>query len=217
MSKRNQQKEAMIAQIKKNFLALVTEKTYDDISMPEIAASAGISRATLYRYFSDKDALLMVCFWEIAELVKENVAFPAEFDNMPTGQTVYQNLLFFYRHIAENQPLYRAILCSSVARITHPQFRRLLVGNIMTTMHQSGTIAALATPAYVVINLIAEMQIGALIWWLENEQEVSPELLAELVVRLIETGLFGLTGQEIVESDVSATQFDLARFINMTV
>jgi AcrR family transcriptional regulator len=55
---RERQAEQVRAAVLDAVLDRLESRAYDDLSMAEIAAAAGVSLRTLYRYFPDRDALL---------------------------------------------------------------------------------------------------------------------------------------------------------------
>lgn len=176
--------------------------------MEEIARQAECSRATVYRYYVDKEALLLDCFEMVAEEVKDNVIYPKETSHVKTPVVAYENLVMFYTHAAAHRPLYQALFVSSASSSIRTFARRLIAGIIINTMEQEGTLYQLPAPADIVCNLLGELVMGALVWLLEAKSNHDPALLAEIVMRLVETGAFGLTQQTAVESDISYRPFD---------
>lgn len=51
-------------------LDLLRGKRLEEVSMDEIAAAAGVGKATLYRYFSSKEDLLSTCLEEIVDALR---------------------------------------------------------------------------------------------------------------------------------------------------
>lgn len=70
-SMRDERRERIVQAAREAF----TERTFDSVSMAEIAASAGIAVGTVYNYYPAKEALLVAVFdREIAHLIKETRA-----------------------------------------------------------------------------------------------------------------------------------------------
>jgi len=53
--------------------AIAAESGYEDVSMREIAQRSGVSRATLYRYFSSKDQLLTEVSLDVSASLREDL------------------------------------------------------------------------------------------------------------------------------------------------
>lgn len=193
--------------IQQAMLALLAEKPYETITMADVAQRAGRNRATVYRHYGDKESLLLAYFETAVETIKEDLVYPQSDIGQSTSQITYANLLVFYNHVAENQLLYRALFTSAAGSMIRTRFRRFIAGAIIHIMAKDGNLALLPKPPNVVANLVADMVVGGIIWWLESEANVEPRVLAEMVVRLGETGMFGLTGQEVTEGDISFRPF----------
>lgn len=193
--------------LQQSFAALLIEKPYEAITMEEIALRAGRSRVTVYRHYDDKEALLLDCFGMAIEEIKGNVVYPKDTLNGSAPVVTYANLVMLYTHAAEHRPLYQALLTSSASPNIRTLARRVLAGVIINTMEQEGTLYQLPAPTDIVCSLLGELAVGALVWWLESKSNHDPALLAEIVMRMGETGVFGLTQQTPLESDVSYRPF----------
>ncbi|MCA9933116.1 MAG: TetR family transcriptional regulator C-terminal domain-containing protein [Anaerolineales bacterium] len=149
----------------------------------------------------------MDCFTTSIEEIKDKVVYPKGTLQGHTSPAAYANLVMFYTHVAENRPLYQALLTSSASPVIRTRFRHVLTGIIINTMEQAGTLSKLPAPKDMVCSLLGDLGVGAIIWWLETKSNYAPALLAEVVMRLGETGLFGLTQQTPVEGDISYWPF----------
>ncbi|HSH03784.1 MAG TPA: TetR/AcrR family transcriptional regulator [Anaerolineae bacterium] len=203
------QSEQTKANIQQALLTLLQEKRYDDITMAELAQQANTSRMTIHRHFGDKDNLLLACFEELAESIKNDIIFPHEMLDKRTPQLAYENILVFYTHVANNQPLYRALFTTMTGSHLRKQARRYMTGAVLRVMMEEGTLDIMSAPANVVANLLADMIVGAIIWWLDSDEHIEPAILAEIVLRLAETGFFGFTGQTPTEGDISFRPFTM--------
>ncbi|MBG0738012.1 TetR/AcrR family transcriptional regulator [Paeniglutamicibacter antarcticus] len=66
--------------------ALLGERVFDDISIEDLAAGAGISRPTFYFYFSSKDEVLLALLDRVITEVEHRIAaLPREFHSDPAG------------------------------------------------------------------------------------------------------------------------------------
>jgi AcrR family transcriptional regulator len=194
--------------VQQAFQKLLSKKTYEEITMEEIARQAGHSRATVYRYYMDKEALLLDCFEMVAEELKDNVIYPKETSHGITPVVAYENLVMFYTHATAHRTLYQALFTSSASSNIRTYARRVIAGIIINTIEQEGTLYQLPAPTDIVCNLLGELVVGALVWLLEAKSNHDPALLAEIVMRMSETGVFGLTQQTAVASDISYRPFD---------
>jgi AcrR family transcriptional regulator len=195
------------SKIQLGFAELLQEKSYEAITMAEVARRANRTRSTVYRHYEDKDALLLDCCNNIIEKLKYAIAYPKELPEQGVSPITYTNLLGFYAHVDQHRPLYKALFNSSIGPMVRRRFRRVLAGVLLHITEQAGSLHSLPAPSDMVCNLLAEVALGAAVWWLDADATYEPALLAEIVIRLSETGLFGLNGQTPVESDMSFLPF----------
>lgn len=200
-SDRTQQK------LQASFQKLLGKKTYEEITMEEIAQHAGRSRVTVYRHYADKEALLSDCFSASVEEIKDRVIYPKDTAGERAPTVAYANLVMFFTYVAQHRPLYQAMLTSSASPAIRTRFRRVCAGVIINMLVQEGTLSRLSAPTDLVCNLLAGLALEATVWWLETKSTHNPAVLAEIVMRLGETGIFGLTQQTPVESDISYRPF----------
>jgi AcrR family transcriptional regulator len=77
--KRKQKREEIISTAEKLFFS----KGYDDVSMNDIAKDVGMSKATLYLYFDNKDSLFFAVVLRGAEIMKSLIE--KEMENVEMG------------------------------------------------------------------------------------------------------------------------------------
>lgn len=79
-------------------------------SMEDVARAAGMSRATVYRYFENRDALLLgVASRQAATLASEAVGFLAEFNTI--ADWLVEGCLFALREISK-RPVFKSLVTS---------------------------------------------------------------------------------------------------------
>jgi TetR/AcrR family transcriptional regulator len=86
--KRKQKREEIISTAEKLFFS----KGYDDVSMNDIAKDVGMSKATLYLYFDNKDSLFFAVVLRGAEIMKSLIE--KEMENVERGL----DKIFAYRN-----------------------------------------------------------------------------------------------------------------------
>ena len=99
-------------------------------SMEDVARAAGMSRATVYRYFENRDALLLgVASRQAADLATEAMAFLAQFSTL--SDWLVEGCLFTLREIPK-----RPVFASLVTSLDSSAASKLLLGS--TGMIQIG-------------------------------------------------------------------------------
>lgn len=69
---------------------LFLERSINDVSMKDIAVKAGIGEATLYRYFSKKETIVLQCVLKLQESVN------SRYFKLSNGRTGFEKLEIFY-------------------------------------------------------------------------------------------------------------------------
>ena len=83
-------------------------------SMEDVARAAGMSRATVYRYFENRDALLLgVASRQAAGLATEAMSYLAQFDNI--SDWLVEGLIFTLREIPK-RPVFASLVTSLDSR-----------------------------------------------------------------------------------------------------
>lgn len=92
-------------------------------SMEDVARAAGMSRATVYRYFENRDALLLgVASRQASALAGEAIQYLAQFDNI--SDWLVEGLLFTLREIPK-----RPVFSSLVSSLDASAASNLLLGS----------------------------------------------------------------------------------------
>jgi len=92
-------------------------------SMEDVARVAGMSRATVYRYFENRDALLLgVASRQASALATESLAYLAQFDDI--SDWLVEGLLYTLREIPE-----RPVFASLVTSLDSRAASKLLLGS----------------------------------------------------------------------------------------
>lgn len=165
-------------------IALMLERRYDTITVQDILDRADIGRSTFYAHYLDKEDLLVSNFKQVLDALILHIA-PAE-----PGQVAPLSLARFFRHIQEQQQLYRALVRGGGIDLLYQQSHRQLRERIET---QLGAQLPAGSAATAPIALIADYMAGAALtmlrWWLEHGMAVTPEELDELFQQLVLPGV----------------------------
>jgi AcrR family transcriptional regulator len=155
-------------------LELLVEKAFDQISITEIAARAGVSYTTFFRHFDSKDALLNeVAASLIHDLFSLSVPVVSR-----AGSFESCRALCFYVH--ERRDLWRSLLIGGAASIVHAEFvRQARQWTPRSTWKLDWLPVDLATL------WSARSTIHILSWWLEQDEGPSADEMALILDRLV--------------------------------
>ena len=189
MSKKAEQTRHHLRQV---LMTLIEQEAYEAISMKDISQRANVSRSTLYRHYQTKDELFLDCMREHIETSKIELPPPSQIPPKQTGTIALHILISFYQNIANNRAFYKVMMTApTIGNQAQRQFRRYGTGLMILLMENSGIFREFPAPVDIVTHYVAEAQIGLAIWWLESNSSHSPELMAEIAMRMTERGIFG--------------------------
>lgn len=181
--------------LRHSLLALIETQSYKAITVRDVYTHADLSRATFYRYYDNKHALLAACLEEMSEQLKATLTFPLHIPPEQTGQYALANMEKLFRHIEAHRWFYTVVFTDPAVSVqTQLFFRRLLRGSMKLVADNSGILKSLPVPADIVLSMVVGGTLELIQWWLAHDGETlphSPELLAECVVRMTERGVFG--------------------------
>ena len=137
-------------------------------SMEDVARAAGMSRATVYRYFENRDALLLgVASRQSSALASEAISYLSRFNTI--SDWLVEGLLFTLRELP-NRPVFASLVTSLDSRASG----NLLLGS--TGLVQIG------------VNVLQPMFANAKAQGLLRD-DIDPEMLIEWLLRMLWTYL----------------------------
>jgi len=156
-------------------LALLEEKPFDQLTIREISARAGIGYATFFRHYPDKESLLSdVASEEITDLLARASPLLLGIDSLEPAHALCT-------HVAEHRALWSALLTGGAAGIVRDEFIR-----------QARALAAGGTrkpPSWLPSDLAVVHGAGGtldlLAWWLAQDTDYPAGQIAEILDRLI--------------------------------
>ena len=183
-------------------IELITEKSFDAITVGDIAERAMINRATFYRHYQDKYDLVAKILEEITnELVENMKPF-----HKGSGQSETENppeiWIQFFEHVAEHARLYRAMLGKNGSSWFAARMRDHIVKIMLEQerrwkyqVEPSQPIDP-AMPQELPGTQLAHVLIGTIVWWLESEKSSTPRQMATWFHRFAFYGYLSALGYE---------------------
>jgi AcrR family transcriptional regulator len=173
--------------LQKALLDAASEKGFAHVTVRDITERAMVNRATFYRHYEDKYDLLGHYMEELSEMIdseeRENSS-PSQ--SLPSLDTPPAGLAKLLRHMQANADFYRVMLgkqgdptfCAQSFRDYIEQgYRRILSS-------QGIQSDASLLPIELTVNYLLYAGIGAIVWWLENDNRYSPEQMANWLYQL---------------------------------
>jgi AcrR family transcriptional regulator len=194
-------------------ITLIAEKGFDAVTVGDIAERAMINRATFYRHYEDKYALVTNIFEDAAEkLINElgpleqrmgivylMVNEPDALTDQTTNPEVEHALIAFtalFEHIAKYAKLYKTLLGKYGSSWFQSQLRDYIANNLEKRLQESQPLVSNKSDVNDPISnkaltiCLANWFVGTLTWWLEDDMRLPPRKIAVLSLRFIIYGMF---------------------------
>ena len=159
------------------FIELVVEKGFAAVTVQDITERAMVNRSTFYRHYLDKFDLVDKYLEQVYELVSE-VEVTAENVGMMHEESP-SGLVRMLKHVEAHGDFYRVMLgpkgdphfTERFLKMPEKRFRYFL-------SLKPADNSPNALPVDLRLNYIAYADVGAILWWLDNNQPCSVEQLA---------------------------------------
>lgn len=159
--------------LREALIALIEERSFEEITIGELTERAMVSRAAFYRNYQDKYDLVEQIFEEAISALLSAVE--------DLGQEHPAEIwVAFFEHIAHYRRLYRALL----GRKGSPWFVRKMRTSLSGLIKEHGAhphgsnISSHPAHAFsddFVPDLVSALFVEAIAWWLEQERPYTPE------------------------------------------
>lgn len=164
--------------IKKSFLELMSEKSFDSITIQDISDRANINRATVYLHYLDKFDLL-------DKIVEEHIYNMANLCKLEADMDWVESTVHCMEYLKNNYLFFSTMLASEGA----PYFRSRFVQHNIEEFKKDVDITKgknLGQNEEVVVEFVANAYVGVVEWWLKNEMPYPPQEMARKVGDLLE-------------------------------
>ncbi|MCO8292746.1 TetR/AcrR family transcriptional regulator [Tetragenococcus halophilus] len=181
------------------FMKLVSEKGYNNVTIQNIAEEAMINRATFYAHFKDKEDLYESIFDQSLNALTP-LLDPAQVlqDNKIQLKKIKQILTQLRDVIYDNRDFFAIILSGNsleafrkkLASITYEKY--IDIFDCLRITENDVEI-----PISFIIEFMSSIYISTLHWWIQNDNAMTSEELASLVIKLIGNGHLTVMGIEV--------------------
>lgn len=169
------------------FFKLVETKGYEAVTIQDIADEAMINRATFYAHFKDKQHLYDAIFTFTLS------AFTAILDsqqlvngNRVRVKHIEELLTQLYINIQENKSFFLTIMDNNFNEHFRKRLAEIIEEKYATIFSQLRiTENDIDVPIDFVIEYMTSIFIGTLHWWITSETDMTPNHLAQLVIKLV--------------------------------
>ena len=171
------------------FFKLVETKGYEAVTIQDIADEAMINRATFYAHFKDKQHLYDAIFTFSQQLVNGNRVRVKHIEELLTQ---------LYINIQENKSFFLTIMDNNFNEHFRKRLAEIIEEKYATIFSQLRiTENDIDVPIDFVIEYMTSIFIGTLHWWITSETDMTPNHLAQLVIKLVGNGHLTVLGIEL--------------------
>jgi len=162
--------------LREALLELLDGKPLEQITIREIAATAGVGYNTFFRHHKDKEALVRdIATDEIGHLLDLCMTTLDASNTLEASRALCQ-------FVAEHETLWSTLLTGGAANFLREEFIRLTRERAPSRIASSAKL-----PADIGIKLVAVGTLELLAWWLEQAQRMPVDDLAAIYERLVAT------------------------------
>ncbi|GAB4579533.1 MAG: TetR/AcrR family transcriptional regulator C-terminal domain-containing protein [Anaerolineales bacterium] len=163
--------------LQKALVELTIEKGFAEVTVSDLTERAMVNRSTFYRHYLDKYDLLRHYITELTDLID---AQGGETSSRDQPDQPRAGLVRILKHIQQNADFYRVmlgkqgdpVLCAESFR---PYIEKGFLSMLADEVEQ---VDPSRPPLGLSVSYILHAGMGAIIWWLENDQPVTPEQMA---------------------------------------
>jgi AcrR family transcriptional regulator len=161
----------------------VEKQGFSDITIQDITERAMVNRSTFYRHYLDKCDLVTQYMNDVYALLPEADAASDSSGKMDEDSP--DGLVALLKHIQSNAAFYRVMLGAKGDPGFTNDFRQQTEKRFRDLITRYGVSdEAKALPTDFRLSYISHASIGAIVWWLENDQPCSVEQLARWIGQL---------------------------------
>jgi AcrR family transcriptional regulator len=161
-------------------IALLADKSYNEISVNEIIDRANVGRSTFYAHYQTKDDLLKSGFERVLDMLIRQISFSKGDQGLRLDTTL------FFRHAQGHYEIYRTLVWGSGFDVLTKDGHAALSAKLLEslTMLLSGKPES-SIPLAIVSYSVAGSLLILLKWWLDHKMPYTPERMDEIFQKLV--------------------------------
>ncbi|MCY8927285.1 TetR/AcrR family transcriptional regulator [Bacillus subtilis] len=164
--------------IKRALIELMTEKSFDHITIKEISERANVNRGTIYLHYLDKFDLL-------EKIMEEHINNMGDFCESAAEMDWIESTVHCMEYLESNYLFFSTMLASEGARYFRSQFLKFNIEEFRKDVDVTKG-KNYGQSEDVIVEFIANAYVGVVEWWLKNEMPYPPCVMAEKVGDLLE-------------------------------
>jgi AcrR family transcriptional regulator len=164
--------------IKKAVIELMSEKSFDDITIQDIADRANVNRGTIYLHYTDKYDLL-------DKMIEEHINNLRELCQSASEMTFQEGNYVWFEYFERNYLFFSTMLASKGAPYFRSRFLELVIQEYKPEVDTTeGKNQGLSEE--VILQFFASAIVGAVEWWFKNGMPLPARVMAEQTGALLD-------------------------------
>ena len=164
--------------IKNAVTELMSEKSFDDITIQDIADRADVNRGTIYLHYTDKYDLL-------DKMIEEHINNLQELCQSASEMTFQEGNYVWFEYFERNYLFFSTMLASKGAPYFRSRFLELVVEEYKPEIDTTeGKNQGLSQD--VILQFFASAIVGAVEWWFKNGMPLPARVMAEQTGALLD-------------------------------
>jgi len=168
------------------FVSLLNKSSYEKVSVKDIIEAANVGRSTFYSHFETKDELARQICYSLFEHIFSHV-IPScsthDFSVMPqNAETRIAHILY---HLRDKREYYLGIISYDDGTMFLRFFRDYMLQKISIKMTGPYQEFIQRVPEDFLVNSLTSSFVGMICWWLKNNMQPGPEVVANYYMALI--------------------------------
>jgi AcrR family transcriptional regulator len=167
--------------IKNAVTELMSEKSFDDITIQDIADRADVNRGTIYLHYTDKYDLL-------DKMIEEHIENLRELCQSASDMTFQEGNYVWYEYFERNYLFFSTMLASKGA----PYFRSRFLDLVIEEFKSEVDIPVEKNNGLneeVILQFFGSAVVGSVEWWFKNEMPLPTRIMAEQTGALLDRNL----------------------------
>lgn len=166
--------------LKKALIELMTEKSFDDITIRDLADRANVNRGTIYLHYLDKFDLLDRLIDEHINVLRVMCEEAAEME-----LDYVESNVGWFEYFESNYSFFSTMLASSQASYFRRRFLELLMEEIKIDIDTTKVINRELNEE-VILQFVVTSFVGTVEWWITKEMPLPPRIIAEQLGMLLD-------------------------------
>ena len=179
--------------LERALLELIEEHPFESLTVQQITDRANMGRATFYLHYRDKEQLLLITLQKLQEDLTQRLE-PLHPPALLTEKQTLSEQIF--QHVAQYRQLYQVLLSERGAALAKNrlmaymtrQAEHFVVNPLLETVSEP------AVPASFLATYLSGTLYTAITWWLEHQQQKTPEEMGLLVRKLTTPAMLSVLG-----------------------